>query len=179
MSLNEKMTSDPGDSQTQGMLKALAGLKNSGQADVRDWARRFEQRLKGQPSSYEPSMAKRVLIIEDDREMCGFLSDCLRDGCYQPTVAFDGRSGLEMARMLKPDLVVVDLLLPEMHGFDVCDAIRKDSGLCAAKILVSTAKHFEVDRRAALRMGADAFLSKPYAVNDFLGHVRRLIGEPA
>jgi len=129
--------------------------------------------------SREDPKGKRVLVIEDDREMCGFLEDCLRDSCYRPSVAFDGRSGLDLARRLKPELVVLDLLLPEMHGFDVCDAIRKDPELCGSKILVSTAKHFEIDRRVVMRLGADDFLSKPYAVGDFLGRVRRLIGGPA
>jgi len=173
------MTPDA-DPQTREMLRTLSQLKEDSQSDVRDWARRFEETLVRRQSPEDAApMGKRVLIVEDDRDMCGFLADCLRDSSYQPTMAFDGITGLGLARMLKPELVVVDLLLPGMHGFDLCETIRKAPELRACKILVSTAKRFEIDRRTAMRLGADAYLSKPYPVNAFLSSVRSLIGGPA
>ena len=163
--------------------RMLDNLKTDTASDVREWALKMEQALgkpekapeKAPPPERMPG-PKRVLIIEDDRDMAGFLEDCLKSNRYHPATAFDGPSGLSMADSFKPDLVVLDLLLPGIHGYDVLEALRKNPESSSVKILISTAKIFEVDRRAAMRLGADAFLPKPYTVEDFLGWVSRLIG---
>jgi DNA-binding response OmpR family regulator len=162
-----------------------ADLKSSRFPDLREWALRMEQVLAKAkispptkaPAPERPPGPKRVLIIEDDKYLADFLEDCLRNGRYQLATAHDGRAGLSMIETFKPDLVVLDLLLPVVHGYDVLRILRRDPGAASVKVLVSTAKVFDADRQAAMRLGADAFLPKPYTVQEFLDWVARLIGQ--
>ncbi|MFA5138185.1 MAG: response regulator [Elusimicrobiota bacterium] len=119
-----------------------------------------------------------ILVVEDDPGLVDFLTACLKCDGYTVEVACGGRLGCEKARSLKPDLVILDLLLPDMHGFDVCQNLRKEESLNGVKILVSTAKAYPSDRRAALRLGADGFLVKPYTSDQLLAAVKGLLGSP-
>jgi DNA-binding response OmpR family regulator len=89
-----------------------------------------------------------------------------------------GKEGCAKARSSKPDLVVLDLLMPDMHGFDVCQILKKDPSLRGTKILISSAKGYAVDKKAALRLGADGFLTKPYSLDALVDTVKQLVGEP-
>ncbi|MFA5139028.1 MAG: response regulator transcription factor [Elusimicrobiota bacterium] len=121
---------------------------------------------------------KRILVVDDDQLMVDFVRTCLTDAKYEVDAAYGGKQGCEKARGTKPDLVVLDLLMPDMHGFDVCQALKKDQSLKDVKILISSAKGYAVDKKAALRMGADGFLTKPYSPEQLLNAVKDLVGEP-
>lgn len=119
-----------------------------------------------------------VLVVDDDRTLVDFLVEVLRRAKYVVEAAYGGAMGCEKAAERKPNLVILDLLMPDMHGFDVCQTIRKDRTLRGTKILISSAKGYDVDKKAARRLGADSFLVKPYTPEKLLATVREMVGEP-
>ena len=121
---------------------------------------------------------KKVLLVDDDEMIVEFLSVCLEKEGYEKAAAYGGEQGYKKAVEIKPDLMVLDLMMPDMHGFDVCQAVRKDRSLKDMKILISSAKGYDVDKKAATRLGADGYLNKPFAVEVFIAEVERLIGKP-
>lgn len=122
-------------------------------------------------------MKKIILIVDDDHSIVEFLTDCLQSEGYEVSSAFDGRRGCEAAKRMKPDLVILDLLMPDMHGFEVCKALREDDAMKGTKIMVSSGKSFAVDKKAALSLGADFYLVKPYTATQLIEAVRGLLGE--
>ncbi len=124
-------------------------------------------------------MVKRVLVVDDDEDMRGLMV-ALLGGHYEVTAAADGLAGLETARRLRPDLVVLDLLMPKMHGFEVCRKIRADESLKSTKVLISSSKSYQHDIRTAVEeTGADGYIVKPFAIADFQNRVAALLGETA
>ena len=120
---------------------------------------------------------KRVLVVDDDEDMRELMVMLLR-GSYDVASARDGLEGLELARSLHPDLVVLDLLMPRMHGFEVCQNIRADAGLKSMKILISSSKSYQHDVRTAVdETGADSYIVKPFAIDEFTSRVAALLGE--
>jgi two-component system response regulator RegX3 len=111
----------------------------------------------------------RVLLIEDDDAIASPLAYTLEAEGFEVHLAGDGRRGLEMARELGPDLVLLDLLLPGLPGIEVCRALRKES---AVPILVISAKGSEADKVALLELGADDYLTKPFGARELVARVR-------
>src|SRR5438105_15506247 len=98
---------------------------------------------------------KRVLVVDDDDEIRELIVLLLSES-YEVSSARDGAEGLALARSLRPDLVVLDLLMPKMHGFEVCLGIRADAGLKETKVLISSSKSYYYDVRTAVEeTGAD------------------------
>ncbi len=98
---------------------------------------------------------------------------------YDVSNAADGLAGLEAAQKLRPDLVVLDLLMPRMHGFEVCQKIRADNNLRATKVLISSSKSYQHDVRTAVEeTGAHAYIIKPFNIADFTKLVAKLLAEP-
>lgn len=120
---------------------------------------------------------KKVLIVDDDTMIVEFLSVCLEGAGYEITEAFGGEEGYKKAVEFRPALMVLDLLMPDMHGFDVCQTVRRNRSLSDMKILISSAKGYEVDKKAAKRLGANGFINKPFSVDVFIEEVERLIGK--
>ena len=114
----------------------------------------------------------RALIIEDSREIADLVRLHLRDVGCEADVAADGRHGLELAARGRYDLVVLDLMLPEMDGLAVCREIRTLPGY--VPILMLTAKSSEIDRVLGLEMGADDYLTKPFSVRELQARVKAL-----
>lgn len=122
---------------------------------------------------------KRVLVVDDDEDMRELMVTIL-GGTYQVSSAEDGLAGLLAAKAQKPDLVVLDLLMPKMHGFEVCMNIKSDAALKATKVLISSSKSYQHDVRTAVEeTGADAYIVKPFAVDEFKKKVAQLLGEAA
>lgn len=125
---------------------------------------------------------KRVLVVEDDATNARVLTDYLSAFGYQVSVARTGSEGLERARAERPDLCVVDVLLPHKSGFDLCRELRSGGEGATTPIILMSAVYAEFDPRAEFaqqRVAADDFLSKPFALSDLLARVRRLLGEAA
>lgn len=120
-------------------------------------------------------MSARILIIEDDPAIADYAAYSLRKEGYRVEQAFDGEEGLEKAAAFQPDLVVLDLMLPRMHGYLVCQRLKGDMGLNGVRILVTSAKAYAADVAGAQAAGADAYLTKPYKAQDLSREVRQLL----
>lgn len=117
-------------------------------------------------------MSETILIVEDEPKVARLARDYLEKNGYRVLVAGDGDSGLAMARREKPDLLVLDLMLPGMDGLDVCRAIRRESDL---PIIMLTARAEETDRLIGLELGADDYISKPFSPRELVARVRALL----
>jgi two-component system, OmpR family, alkaline phosphatase synthesis response regulator PhoP len=116
---------------------------------------------------------RRILVVEDSRDLAYGLRNNLEIEGYQVEVAEDGQAGLEAARRSSPDLVILDLMLPELDGFRVLKALRAASS--EPPILVLTARGEEADKVRALRMGADDYVTKPFGLLELLARVEAVL----
>ena len=113
---------------------------------------------------------QRILLVEDEKSILDPLADFLKLQGYEVLCAVDGVDGLEMALHRQPDLVLLDLMLPGMDGFDVCRAVRAQ-GL-TMPIIMLTAKGEESDKVAGLELGADDYVTKPFSVRELHARIR-------
>ena len=116
---------------------------------------------------------KRILIIEDDLAILRGLKDNLEYESYEVLTAEDGEQGYCLIREKKPDLIILDLMLPKMSGYEVCRKVR-DEGV-TTPILMLTARGEEVDRVLGLDLGADDYVTKPFSVPELLARVRAIL----
>ncbi len=119
---------------------------------------------------------KKIVIVDDDPEILGFMAEVLAPG-YDVRTAKDGVEGLDAMRREPPDLVVLDLLMPRMHGFEVCKKIREDSALKDVKVLISSSKSYLHDVNTAKNAGADSYIVKPFEMSGLLRKVEDLLGQ--
>ncbi|MDA8216403.1 MAG: response regulator transcription factor [Dehalococcoidales bacterium] len=117
-------------------------------------------------------MIKNVLIVEDDRKTAHLIELYLQKDGYRVAIADDGRAGLEMARRLKPDLVILDLMLPGLDGVQVCRQLRTES---TVPIIMLTARTTEDDKLLGLDMGADDYVTKPFSPRELVARVRAVL----
>jgi DNA-binding response OmpR family regulator len=116
-----------------------------------------------------------VLIVEDDDHIAMAIEWVLwREGLAYDRVA-TGRDALPHIRATHPDLVLLDVMLPEMSGHDICRDLRRDPSLSGVRVLMMTARGSAQDRRRAIDEGADAFVTKPFDVKDLRAEVMRLL----
>ena len=111
----------------------------------------------------------KILIVEDERKIARFLELELTHEGYEVATAGDGRTGLEKALSWKPDLLILDLMLPELSGIEVCRRLRHESDL---PIIMLTAKDDVMDKVMGLDMGADDYMTKPFAIEELLARIR-------
>lgn len=122
-----------------------------------------------------PSAPARILVVEDDDNIATALEFLiLREGYVHDRVAC-GADALPRIRSTRPDLVLLDVMLPEVSGYDICKGIRTDAALRSVKVLMMTARGSAVERRKGLALGADGFISKPFELKDLRDEVRRLL----
>jgi DNA-binding response OmpR family regulator len=120
-------------------------------------------------------IGRRVLIVEDDDHIAMAIEWVLgREGLAHDRVA-TGRDALPRIRATRPDLVLLDVMLPEMSGHDICRDLRRDPSLADVRVLMMTARGSALDRRRAIDEGADAFVTKPFDVKDLRAEVIRLL----
>ena len=115
----------------------------------------------------------RILVIEDDRAILRGLVDNLEYESYEVLSTTDGAQGYVMIREEKPDLVILDLMLPKMSGYEICRKVRAEGD--ATPILMLTARGEEMDRVLGLDLGADDYVTKPFSVPELLARVRALL----
>ena len=115
-------------------------------------------------------MGKTILIVEDEQNIVDILSFNLSREGYDTLEAYDGKTGLQLALEQNPDLILLDLMLPEMNGFDVCRRIREAGS--AVPILMLTAREEEADKVLGLELGADDYITKPFAMRELLARVK-------
>jgi len=125
-------------------------------------------------------MAKRILIADDEPNIVLSLEFLMRRAGYQVEKVGDGDAALEAVRQAPPDLVLLDVMMPRRDGFEVCQEIRRDPALAGVRIAMLTAKGREVEREKGLALGADSYITKPFATQEVLDTVRSLLeGEEA
>jgi DNA-binding response OmpR family regulator len=117
---------------------------------------------------------KTVLIVEDEENIANAQKLILEDH-YSIHLASDGEMGLQMIKQLKPDLVILDLMLPNRGGYDICFNMQQDPELSKVKVLMVTALNQSVDRQKGVLVGADSYLTKPFEPSQLLGEVKRLL----
>ncbi len=117
-------------------------------------------------------MASRILVVDDERPIAEILRFNLAKEGYEVDVAYDGKEAVEKARHVNPDLVVLDIMLPSMDGFEVCREIRKSSKV---PILMLTAKDSEIDKVLGLELGADDYVTKPFSPREIIARVKAIL----
>ena len=115
-------------------------------------------------------MGKTVLIVEDEKAIVEILKFNLQREGYSVLEALDGEAGLELAQAEDPDLILLDVMLPRMNGFDVCRTLRE--GGCAIPIIMLTAREEESDKVFGLEAGADDYITKPFSMRELLARVK-------
>jgi DNA-binding response OmpR family regulator len=116
-------------------------------------------------------MARTILVVDDETTLRETLAEALEGEGYRVVTAADGREALEQFRSARPDMVLLDLMLPELSGVEVCRIIRAESGI---PIVMLTAKDSEVDKVVGLELGADDYVTKPFSLRELTARIRAL-----
>jgi DNA-binding response OmpR family regulator len=123
----------------------------------------------------ETNMTHTVLVADDEPNIVISLEFLMKREGYRVLVARDGNETLAAIRREKPDLVLLDVMMPGKTGFEVCQAVRADESLAAVKILMLTAKGRDTDLAQGLGLGADGYMTKPFATKELAERVRQLL----
>jgi DNA-binding response OmpR family regulator len=115
----------------------------------------------------------KILIVEDEPDMVLGLKDNFEFEGYEVVTASDGATGLERARSLKPDLVILDIMLPRLSGLELCKTLRGEG--FEAPIIMLTARGQEIDKVVGLELGADDYVTKPFSIRELLARVRAIL----
>ena len=118
---------------------------------------------------------KKILIVDDEKDILEFLSYNLKKEGFSIYTASDGLEGLEKTKKIKPDLIIVDLMMPKMNGIEMCENIRNDKKLSNVIILFLTARSEDYTQIAALDSGADDFLKKPIKPKLLISKVKSIM----
>ena len=117
-------------------------------------------------------MAKKILIIDDEAKIVEICQDYLNAAGFQVVTSLDGMAGLEKVRIEKPDLILLDLMLPEIDGLDICRELRRDTKI---PIIMLTARVEETDKLIGLEIGADDYITKPFSPREMVARVRAVL----
>jgi two-component system alkaline phosphatase synthesis response regulator PhoP len=117
----------------------------------------------------------KILIVDDEQDIVELVSYNLEKEGFKTVKAFDGEAALKMVKTQKPDLIILDLMLPKMNGLDVCRAIRGNPETASVPIIMLTAKGDEVDKIIGLEIGADDYITKPFSVKELIARVRSIL----
>lgn len=120
-------------------------------------------------------MIPRILIADDEPNIVTSLEFLMRGGDYEVRVARNGEEALRLAESFRPDLVLLDVMMPLKSGFDVCQKIREDPVLRGMKIVMLTAKGREAERDRGVGLGANAYVTKPFSTKELMNTVRSLL----
>ena len=120
-------------------------------------------------------MKPKILVVDDELDALEVLGFKLREAGFAPLFASDGLKALAAVRAERPDLVVLDLMLPEMDGLEVCKLMRRDPTTAGIPVIMLTAKAAEMDRVVGLELGADDYVTKPYSPRELVLRIRKLL----
>jgi len=120
-------------------------------------------------------MKPKILVVDDELDALEVLGFKLREAGFTPVFATDGLKALAAVRAERPDLVVLDLMLPELDGLEVCKLMRRDPAFAGIPVLMLTAKAAEMDRVVGLELGADDYVTKPYSPRELVLRIRKLL----
>lgn len=117
----------------------------------------------------------KILVVDDEPDAVELIKFNLKAAGYEVTTAADGDEALKKARAALPDLIVLDLMLPEVDGLEVCKILRRDPKVSATPIIMLTAKAAEIDRVLGLELGADDYVTKPFSPRELVLRIKRLL----
>ena len=120
---------------------------------------------------------KRILIVDDEEDILNVLKFRLEANNYEVLMASDGQEGLNKARAEKPDLMILDLMLPKLDGYKVCRMLKFDEAYKTIPIIIFTARAQKKDEELGMEMGANAYLSKPFEPEILLGKITELLNK--
>lgn len=121
-------------------------------------------------------MTHRILIVDDEPNILISLEFLMKREGFQVATAVDGEQALQQVAEFKPNLVLLDVMMPRKNGYEVCETLRANPAFTGLKIIMLTAKGREVEVEKGLALGADAYMTKPFATRDLVAQVRRLLG---
>ena len=120
-------------------------------------------------------MIRKILVVDDEQVLVETMAYNLEQAGYLVTTAADGSTALEVARRETPDLIILDIMLPEIDGLEVCRQLRRESSTAMTPIMMLTAKGDEIDKVVGLEVGADDYVTKPFGRRELLARVRALL----
>ena len=119
----------------------------------------------------------KILIVDDEPDIVTVISKSLKDNGYEVITADNGQEALEKAKTEKPDLILLDLMLPRMDGYKVCGLLKNDTRYAKTPIILFTAKAQEKDKKLGEEVGADAYITKPFEPEILLVKIKELLKE--
>ena len=122
-------------------------------------------------------MAKKILVVDDEEVIVEGLKDILEDFDYEVVTANNGLIALQQVSKEKPNLILLDLMMPEMNGYEVCDKVRKDPEVSATPIVILSSKGEQKDIDLAFSLGATEYIIKPYNMERLLETLKKILGE--
>ncbi len=123
-------------------------------------------------------MSKLILIVEDDPKSLKLTRDMLQVSGYETIEAFNGLQGIELAQTKNPKLILMDLMMPEMDGYTACSKIKADQVTKVIPVIMLTAVGHELNKKFALEMGADGYITKPFTREELLDAISRFLPTP-
>lgn len=122
-------------------------------------------------------MAKRVLVVDDEPNIVLSLEFLMKRAGFEVAVARNGAEALQALDATPPDLLLLDVMMPEFDGYEVCGRIRARPEWAATKIIMLTARGREQERARGLALGADAYVTKPFSTRDLVEQVKQMLGQ--
>ena len=122
-------------------------------------------------------MAKKILVIDDEPRLLKAITIRLKASGYEVITGQDGAEGLEKAKSLNPDLIVLDILMPKMDGYEVCRLLKFDEKYKSIPVIMLTAKAQDIDKAMGKKVGADDYITKPFETQDLVDKVKKHLGE--
>lgn len=123
-------------------------------------------------------MAKKILVVDDEIHIVQIVKFNLeKRGGYEVITAKNGEEGFEMAKLEKPDLILSDVMMPKMSGFQFCEAVKKEESIKSTPFIILTAKGQENDIKTGESLGADDYITKPFSPKALLEKVAEILGE--
>ncbi len=117
----------------------------------------------------------RVLVVDDSMTQRQLMTTVLEDNGLTVSIASDGKEALEQLQSIQPDIVVLDVVMPGMNGYEVCRSIKKDPNTQNVPVVMCSSKSEDFDRYWGMRQGADAYINKPFEPQEFLATVQTLL----
>jgi DNA-binding response OmpR family regulator len=122
-------------------------------------------------------MAKTILIVDDEEYIVTSLEYVMKSAGFDVVVAYDGDEAIDKVTATVPDLLITDIMMPKLNGFDLCEKIRANPLWTSIRIIILTAKGRDSEREKGLSLGADDYMTKPFSTRELLKRVKELLGE--
>ena len=122
-------------------------------------------------------MTQSVLVVDDERYIVTSIEYLMKNAGFEVGVAYDGEEALAKVKEMVPDLVILDVMMPKLDGFEVCETIRANPAWKSVRIIMLTAKGRDSEREKGLSLGADDYITKPFSTRDLLRRVKEILSD--